>query len=148
MPYENNKMDSFSEYEVNLALINEIINEYKNNPEYNILIGGYFNAVFYRLKRFDNIFNNFVRRNKLVMCDKIYTQKIGHSYTNGSYTASLIDHVLLSYSNSLIDQISSIQTNTLSDALNNSDHNAVQFKIWFHDLSMTYNIDSSVSKTE
>jgi hypothetical protein len=64
------------------------------------------------------------------MCDKIYTQKIGHSYTNGSYTASL-DHVLLSYNNSLLDQTISIQTNTLSDALNNSDHNAVQFKIWF-----------------
>jgi hypothetical protein len=54
-----------SNLETNLALISELINEYKKMKNYNILSGGDFNADFGRSKRFDRCLAELVKRDKI-----------------------------------------------------------------------------------
>ena len=42
--FDDNKFDSLSVFETNLAIISELVNCYKRMGDYNIIIGGDFNA--------------------------------------------------------------------------------------------------------
>ena len=51
LPYVKNKIDSLMEYEMNLSILSELINNARVTNEYSIIMGGDFNADCFRQKK-------------------------------------------------------------------------------------------------
>ena len=69
MPFDNNNLDSVIDYEMNLSLLTEINKNAKKENEFDVIIGGDFNADLYRSKKFDNKLLEFININRLIALD-------------------------------------------------------------------------------
>ena len=148
MTYDNNKMDSLIEYEMNLSILSELVKNVGVTNEYRTIMGGDFNADCYRQKRFDNKFTEFASKNKLIILSELMMQKTNYSYRNGDYSAQL-DHILYSekikgkiknnnnLNKSKLSENMVLQINVLEDLINVSDHHAVQLRSWMKEENST-----------
>ncbi len=94
MPFDINKLDSILEYEMNITILSELIKNAKVESEFDIIIGGNFNADLYRSKRLDIKLIEFIEKNKIFSMDTLLIQQINYSYRNGDYRAKS-DHILV-----------------------------------------------------
>ncbi len=131
MPFDNNKIDSYSDYETNLSIISELSNSYKRMGDYNIIIGGDFNADLKRNKRFDKRLNKFIKKEKLLTHGRLNLSRIDYTYSMNNYTVCL-DHIfVLNTSQFIKDCLSEIKSIIKEDVINTSDHHPVFMEIHF-----------------
>jgi hypothetical protein len=138
MPFDNNKIDSFSEYETNLSIISELIITYKRMGNYNIVIGGDFNADLKRNKKFDKCLLKFVKKEKLVIpiFENVNQSKVDYTYFVNNYNACL-DHIFVFNTNEFINNnLSKIKSMINEDTINTSDHHSVSIEIFFKELNL------------
>ncbi len=134
MPYDNNKIDNFSEFETNLAIISELIKSYKRMGDYNIVIGGDFNADLNRNKKFDKNLVKFVKTEKLFICKNLNPHDIEYTYFSNNYTARL-DHIFILNTNDFTNNnLSKIFSTISEDDINCSDHHPVSIEIDFSNI--------------
>ena len=149
MPFDDNKFDSLSEFETNLAIISELVNCYKRMGDYNIIIGGDFNADWKRgKKRFDRSLANFFKKEKIIIGENVNSKSINYTYFTDTCKACL-DHVgIISTRQLLIDNKTIIKSKILEDIINTSDHHPVSIEIMFESQNKADYINDNVNITE
>ena len=116
LPYDNGTQLNLSEFNSSLQVIYELISFFES-LNHSVLIFGDFNADLLRNKRFDIIFENFIKNNDLNAVPLSYDPLL-FSYMNGDYKAKL-DHCLMSSS---IHSFNIINCEFIDDVINLSDH--------------------------
>lgn len=95
--FENSNRDKTIEFESDIGILTELINESKR-AGLEILITGDFNVDMLNKKRSKShhtkLMNNFIKKNNLIIAETLFHQTIDHTFKN-SRSQSSIDHTLV-----------------------------------------------------
>ena len=139
MSFDNNKIDSLSEFDDNLAIISELVNSYRRMGDYNIIVGGDFNADLNRKKRFDRRLCSFIKKEKLLICENLKEEKNQFTYFVNNYKACL-DHVFMFNTDEFINNNKPMIISKISkDLINTSDHHPVSVDINYTNVIIDIN---------
>jgi hypothetical protein len=127
LPFDNGTQLNLSEFNSCLQVAYELLKFFKNINQTAVIIGD-FNADLLRNKRFDVIFDNFIKNNNLLLLSFSRDHNL-FSYMNGDYRAKL-DHCLTSSDS---NTFTITESEYLDDDINLSDHKPVLIKLkWNH----------------
>ena len=115
-PYDNGTQLNFSEFQSCLQVAYELL-QFFENLNHSVFIIGDINADLLRSKRFDAIFENFIKNNNMLLVS-MSRDPLLFSYKNGDYKA-ILDHCLISSS---FQSFNIINSNYIDDVINLSDH--------------------------
>jgi hypothetical protein len=128
LPFDNGTQLNLSEFNSCLQVAVELLKFFNNINQTTIIIGD-LNADLLRNKRFDIIFDNFIKNNNLLLMSFSRDPDL-FSYMNGDYRAKL-DHCLTS---SNINTFKIIKSEYIDDDINLSDHKPLLINIKWNEI--------------